>query len=398
MGQCREISTPNGDFVVLDPYLRSPGTKRYRANLHCHSTHSDGSLSPDQIAAMYQDAGYRILCIADHNSYSDQDGDGKHDWNLDGVVSSPFRTRGTEPKPNLPCKEDIGREAYVRDYTRTAAEQGRPWVTENWKISEDGRFVVLPGFEDHHTGPHIVVDGYPVEHRNGDIAQFKGTTDYREITQRAGGIVYLAHPHGRDDDPGFFLDDPERRRFDGIEVVNSFLMRHGGKDDPAGTNGFACRLWDSILSARVSCWGYGNDDMHGPDLDRHSGPFGAWTDVWTDSLTAAAVLRALRMGSCCASTGVAISSIELDDGRICVTCENAGHIRFVGLQGRILREADASAAEYEITGDELYVRAECANDERRWPDVQPDLVEKAFSQPFWILKAGGPDPEGHPAE
>ena len=397
MQSTRTVSTGRGDVLALGAFFCPDRLRRFKANLHCHSTHSDGRLSPEEIAVLYREAGYEVLCIADHNTYADQDGDGQYDWNLDGIVSSAFRPIGEGPKPHLPCKEDAGREAYVRDYTRSAAEQGRPWVEENWKLDEPGRFVVLPGFEDHLTGPHIVVNGFPVEQGHGDIAAFKGTTGYREPTQRAGGVVYLAHPHGVNDCPSFFLDDPERRQFDGIEVVNSFLMRQQGSDDPAGARGFARQLWDAVLTERVSCWGYGNDDSHNRDMDSHAGPFGAWTDVWAESLTAEAVLRALRMGSCCASNGVTVSSMELVDATLCVSTENASHIRFIGSHGRTLMEADSREAGYAIQGDEVYIRIECESDERRWPSVQPDLTSKAFCQPVWVLRDGDALPEGFPA-
>ena len=293
-----EISTGTADVAVVGSFFE-PAAPAFKANLHCHSTHSDGKLLPQEIADLYRAEGYRILCIADHDAYGDQDGDGVHDWNLDGVVMSPARPRGEGSKPHFPCNEDAGREAYLRDYTRTAAEQGRPWVEENWKLDRDGELLMLPGFEDHFTGPHIVVNGFPIHTSGSDVARFRGTTDYRGVTQEAGGVVYLPHPHEWEDEPEFFLDHPERRRFDGIEVVNGYLMRYGGLENPAGKLGFARRLWDGILSAGVSCWGYGNDDMHTDGRDGGAAPFSAWAEVWTDALSAEDVLRALRTGRFC---------------------------------------------------------------------------------------------------
>lgn len=39
----------------------------YKAQLHCHSTGSDGQLSPLEVASEYQNLGYEILFISDHN-------------------------------------------------------------------------------------------------------------------------------------------------------------------------------------------------------------------------------------------------------------------------------------------------------------------------------------------
>jgi len=48
-------------------YLISPQKKQYKANLHCHSTMSDGTLTPEQLKGLYKKAGYSILAITDHD-------------------------------------------------------------------------------------------------------------------------------------------------------------------------------------------------------------------------------------------------------------------------------------------------------------------------------------------
>lgn len=50
---------------VRDPYT-APGTFR-KAQLHCHTTASDGRISPRDLLGMYKDAGYTFVAITDHN-------------------------------------------------------------------------------------------------------------------------------------------------------------------------------------------------------------------------------------------------------------------------------------------------------------------------------------------
>lgn len=40
----------------------------YKANLHCHSTRSDGRFSPQDAIRLYKEAGYDILALTDHNT------------------------------------------------------------------------------------------------------------------------------------------------------------------------------------------------------------------------------------------------------------------------------------------------------------------------------------------
>ena len=41
----------------------------YKANLHCHTTFSDGVWTPEQVKKEYQARGYSIVAFTDHNVY-----------------------------------------------------------------------------------------------------------------------------------------------------------------------------------------------------------------------------------------------------------------------------------------------------------------------------------------
>ena len=43
----------------------------YKGNLHCHTTNSDGRLSPAEAAELFRSHGYHFLCLSDHDLYSD---------------------------------------------------------------------------------------------------------------------------------------------------------------------------------------------------------------------------------------------------------------------------------------------------------------------------------------
>ena len=42
------------------------GCSLYRGNLHGHSTHSDGLLSPEAVFQKYKELGYDFTCLSDH--------------------------------------------------------------------------------------------------------------------------------------------------------------------------------------------------------------------------------------------------------------------------------------------------------------------------------------------
>src|SRR5437667_9817521 len=50
---------------ISNPYA-VPG-EFCKAQLHCHTTESDGRFRPKELLQMYRDAGYSFVCITDHN-------------------------------------------------------------------------------------------------------------------------------------------------------------------------------------------------------------------------------------------------------------------------------------------------------------------------------------------
>lgn len=45
----------------------------YRGNTHCHTTRSDGRRSPEEVIALYREAGYDFLALTDHRKLSEQE-------------------------------------------------------------------------------------------------------------------------------------------------------------------------------------------------------------------------------------------------------------------------------------------------------------------------------------
>ena len=48
-------------------YLLSESGSFYKANLHCHTTFSDGKLTPAEVKEVYKKLGYSIVAYTDHD-------------------------------------------------------------------------------------------------------------------------------------------------------------------------------------------------------------------------------------------------------------------------------------------------------------------------------------------
>ena len=75
----------------------APGAKQYRANLHSHTNLSDGTLTPEQMVQAYQEKGYSILAITDHEAPYDHTA-------LSTADFQPQFTAGAEPLPPMAPK------------------------------------------------------------------------------------------------------------------------------------------------------------------------------------------------------------------------------------------------------------------------------------------------------
>ena len=51
--------------MPLDPAFAAPG-RFFKGNIHTHSTLSDGMRGPEEVCALYRDAGYDFLALTDH--------------------------------------------------------------------------------------------------------------------------------------------------------------------------------------------------------------------------------------------------------------------------------------------------------------------------------------------
>jgi predicted metal-dependent phosphoesterase TrpH len=69
MGETRAAAPeqPGGNPWALDDRT----TRWFRGNVHCHTTASDGRLSPQEAARWFAGAGYDFLAITDHNLITD---------------------------------------------------------------------------------------------------------------------------------------------------------------------------------------------------------------------------------------------------------------------------------------------------------------------------------------
>lgn len=219
--------------------------KEFFADLHCHTTCSDGSKKPEEIVLLAKQIGLSALCITDHDSiqaYSLALPIAKQE-NIELITGVEFSTvhqgvsihiLGYSFPPNAPLlqtfceKHHLRREQRNRDILKLLEKHGMP-LTENEFLSsldqtdlKQGKTIGRP-----HIAEVMIKKGYVKtvqEAFNKYLGEgkccyaegaFFSTLETIELIHEAKGLAIIAHPHLID--VPHILQDLLTLDFDGIE-------------------------------------------------------------------------------------------------------------------------------------------------------------------------------------
>jgi hypothetical protein len=257
------------NWMRLPPYnLDRPF---FRGNLHGHSNHSDGALSPQEVIRRYKDLGYDFACISDHL------------WHDARFCAQSVLDCSSFDAPN---------------------------------------FITIPSAEIHCQGKtydndglwHFVANGLPL-----DFSIARKTETAPELIDRAlaaGAYVTIAHPawYSMTFDEAMVVGHA-----DGVEIYNHSCAIGAMRGDGTG-------VADYLLQEgkRISLTATDDSHFHIPD----SG--GGWVMVAAESLQADKIITALKNGCHYSSTGADIINLDLEGERLEVETSPCSDIVVVG--------------------------------------------------------------------
>ena len=184
------------------------------------------------------------------------------------------------------------------------------------------------------------------------------------------GFSVVNHPNWMGQfDHASILQMREWTGYIGMEIYNGLITILDGSP-------YALDKWDMLLSEGRRLWGFANDDAHRP----HHVEFG-WNVAYVKDRTRAGVVEALRHGRFYCSTGVVISSIEVDGMTVRLETENARRICAVRDVGSRQRVVDDRVIEVTVPDDAKYIRFECWGDGEQFAWTQPFYVEEHVTGP-----------------
>ena len=280
------------------------GKHRLKVGLHTHTTVSDGHKTPEEVAAIYKNAGYDAIALTDHWVY----GAGGEIGGLTILSGCEYNVGGVDEWTGVHETYHIVGIGMTRD----------PEVPEEYVRNQDGR----------------------IRDRVRDIVR---------LIREAGGLAVLAHP-------AWSLNTSEQilgcGDFDATEIYNS-VSDWGMSDRP-----YSGIIVDQIASYGMFLPLLATDDTHYYDGDECRG----WVAVEADAVEELGLVEALRRGRFYATQGPEVHLERISPTAVRLTCSPAVKIAFlsnsVWSAGRMVRGENLTEATYEFKRHEIYVRAE----------------------------------------
>lgn len=275
-------------------YLLPREGQFYRANLHSHSTDSDGHFTPEELIEGYRAHGYSILAITDHNLFLDRSALCRDDF----LVLNAFEYNHADyiPENRTVHLGMIARSPDIREMPRLLAFPNCPvgTVDETFTASINENI------------------------RRGNEAGFLTILNHMRWSLDNEADVLAYH--------GMWA----------MEVFNHF-------SEVLGIEEFNLSAYLSKIRQGENLFGIMADDNHNlvgsrprslGNLQPWDFSFGGWIEVKAPELSYTAVIKALEQGDFYGSMGPRFESLYIEDGMLHVTCSP---VRCISVAGNVRR-------------------------------------------------------------
>ncbi|MGN0481932.1 MAG: PHP domain-containing protein [Lachnospiraceae bacterium] len=310
----------------------------YKGNLHCHTTNSDGSLTPSEVAKLYKEHGYSFLAISDHDLYSDY----RNELDQEDFII-------------LPALEASA--VLYQDERKNRAERVRIHHIHGILGNQEMQENASKGLFSH-------LEKYPEK-------EFIGTWNGAEVAQKLqddlkahGCLTIYNHP---------VWSRVKEEEFIHTEGLNALEIYNYGSVNESAT-GFDSLRWDVMLRAGTKIFATASDDNHNDGIIEDS--FGGFIVVKAQELTHEAIINSILEGSYYSSNGPQIFDWGIKENVAYVTCSPVRRVNFVAgnyinAGAAVLSESGENTltqAEFPLRGNESYIRVECvdANGKTAW--------------------------------
>ena len=308
-------------------YLIDGRKSCYKANLHCHTTISDGEKTPEEIKELYVARGYQIVAYTDHEVLVLHD-----DLNDESFLAMPGYEIQIYGDMELP--KPLRRVCHLNLYPKDSQNNVMPFYNHEDVMKIDRL-------------PDISKAVYAGDGKEPKEYSANGLNRLIAKARDAGFIVSYNHPIWSREPAEIYT------ALKGIYAME--IYNHGTS---MTHDAFAGNIYDEMLISgqRIGC--ISTDDTH-EECDM----FGGFTMIYSDSLEHRSVIKALEDGDYYASRGPIIKELWYENGKFHIECSPAKSIRVSNSSRRAQRyslkmsdKADITVAEFPIQDIDVFVR------------------------------------------
>ena len=321
-----------------------PENGGYKANLHSHTTDSDGYFTPERLKTFYAERGYSILAYTDHLYMRDRSE--LNDENF--VAINGYENNIFDPNSGKcyhlnfysPKQDKVGMVGIVKQFY--------DFYMKNKSREQIVRSPVLNGF----CSP---------EHSVGNV---------NEIIKQAaeqGYLVVYNHPVYNMHDDSDYLG---LKGLTGVEVMNygGFVSGCVENDTP----------YERMLNVGQRIFPLAGDDNHNYCAENRAfDSFGGFNVMFPERLNYESVFNCLKKGNFYASEGASIRGVGIYGNTVRIGTENAAFIRFStnsrSSQMAIQKEKPLTQAIFTLPDDISYFRL----------TVSDEHGKKAYTRAFF---------------
>lgn len=329
--------------------------KSYKANLHCHSTISDGHYTPEELKKQYMAEGYSIIAYTDHNvliDHSDLCEEGflaLNGYELDvSEVAAPGKDGRTAHMCFIAKKHDnLTQVCYKKD---------------SYIWGNSVAFI-----------PQLKYDRDDYERHYSH----EGVTDMMKKGKEGGFFVTYNHPT-------WSLESyPEYSGYEGMDAMEIYNTGC----EKIGFNEYNCHCYDDLLKQGKRIYCIAADDNHTRGASDLGQPgcdcFGGWVCIFADKLEYETITKALEDGKFYASTGPEIIEFKIEDGYACVKTSPAHRINYITGSRRTEFVAAhygefVTEARFQIRPRDYYFRIDVINDHGEHANTNAIFTDTIF--------------------
>lgn len=279
----------------------------YKANLHCHSTVSDGKKSVEELKRDYMAHGYSVVAFTDHEVYV----------NHDNLTDEKFLALNSyELSVNEQCRreKESGKTCHLcfialerENDISVCFNSGKYTWDKEKEYAEKQHYIGTPDYER--------------------VYSAEGVNDMIRLGRENGFFVTYNHPTWSLEDYSGYSG---YKGMNAMEIVNFGCVIVGYDDD----NG---HCYDDMLNCGNRIFCIATDDNHNrhPDDDPSCDSYGGYTVIAAPELEYRAVTKALEDGSFYSSTGdyrhcgPEIKSLVFEDGKVKIKTSDVRSVQII---------------------------------------------------------------------